>query len=113
MTDQRPIDPSTLGWSDGTGRGRGPGVSTDMVTLTGSCCVARARTTRTGWTAHHVGGSAKTLAADHDRIVAEAETRGWNAAVEAGPRLIDDVHPVSGLRGQHAPISTGACRPCR
>ena len=24
-------------------------------------------------------------AADHDRIVAEAETRGWNAAIEAVP----------------------------
>lgn len=25
------------------------------------------------------------LAADHDRIVAEAEARGWNAAIEAVP----------------------------
>ena len=28
---------------------------------------------------------AYVLAADHDRIVAEAEARGWNAAVEAVP----------------------------
>ena len=34
-------------------------------------------------------GEQVVLADDHDRIVAEAEARGWNAAVEAG---------VAGLR---------------
>lgn len=30
-------------------------------------------------------GEQVVLAADHDRIVAEAEARGWNAAIEAVP----------------------------
>ena len=33
-------------------------------------------------------GEQVVLAADHDRIVAEAEARGWNAAVEAALRLL-------------------------
>lgn len=41
------------------------------------------------------------LAADHDRIVAEAEARGWNAAVEAAIEAVDDVYPVSDQWGHH------------
>ena len=41
------------------------------------------------------------LAADHDRIVAEAEARGWNAAVEAAVNAVDDVYPVSDPWGHH------------
>lgn len=40
-------------------------------------------------------------AADHDRIVAEAEARGWNAAVEAAVNAVDDVYPVSDQWGHH------------
>ena len=41
------------------------------------------------------------LAADHDRIVAEAEARGWNAAVEAAIKAVDRVYPVSDQWGHH------------
>lgn len=41
------------------------------------------------------------LAADHDRIVAEAEARVWNAAVEAAIKAVDDVYPVSDQWGHH------------
>lgn len=41
------------------------------------------------------------LAADYDRDVAEAETRGWNAAVEAAIEAVDDVYPVSDQWGHH------------
>lgn len=41
------------------------------------------------------------LAADYDRIVAEAEARGWNAAVEAAIEAVDDVYPVSDQWGHH------------
>lgn len=39
--------------------------------------------------------------ADHDRIVAEAEARGWNAALEAAVNAVDDVYPVSDQWGHH------------
>lgn len=41
------------------------------------------------------------LAADHDRIVAEAEARGWNKMVEAAIKAVDDVYPVSDQWGHH------------
>ena len=41
------------------------------------------------------------LAADYDRIVAEVEARGWNAAVEAAIKAVDDVYPVSDQWGHH------------
>ena len=40
-------------------------------------------------------------AADHDRIVAEAEARGWNAALEAAVKAVDGVYPVSDQWGHH------------
>ena len=40
-------------------------------------------------------------AADYDRDVAEAEARGWNAAVEAAIKAVDDVYPVSDQWGHH------------
>lgn len=46
-------------------------------------------------------GEQVVLAADHDRIVAEAEARGWNAAVEAAVNAVDDVYPVSDQWGHH------------
>lgn len=39
--------------------------------------------------------------AGHDRIVAAAETRGWNAALEAAIKAVDDVYPVSDQWGHH------------
>ncbi len=39
--------------------------------------------------------------ADHDRIVAEAEARGWNKMVEAAIKAVDDVYPVSDQWGHH------------
>jgi len=41
------------------------------------------------------------LAADHDRIVVEAEARGWNAGLEAAVNAVDDVYPVSDQWGHH------------
>lgn len=41
------------------------------------------------------------LATDHDRIVAAAETRGWNKAVEAAIKAVDRVYPVSDPWGHH------------
>ena len=46
-------------------------------------------------------GEQVVLAADHDRIVAEAEARGRNAAVEAAIKAVDDVYPVSDQWGHH------------
>lgn len=46
-------------------------------------------------------GEQVVLAADHDRIVAEVEARGWNAAVEAAIKAVDDVYPVSDRWGHH------------
>ncbi len=46
-------------------------------------------------------GEQVVLAADHDRIVAEAEARGWNAAVEAAIKAVDGVYPVSDQWGHH------------
>ena len=46
-------------------------------------------------------GEQVVLADDHDRIVAEAEARGWNAAVEAAIKAVDDVYPVSDQWGHH------------
>ena len=46
-------------------------------------------------------GEQVVLAADHDRIVAEAEARGWNAALEAAIKAVDHVYPVSDQWGHH------------
>ena len=46
-------------------------------------------------------GEQVVLAADYDRDVAEAEARGWNAAVEAAVNAVDDVYPVSDQWGHH------------
>ncbi len=46
-------------------------------------------------------GEQVVLAADHDRIVAEAEARGWNAAVEAAIKAVAGVYPVSDPWGHH------------
>ncbi len=46
-------------------------------------------------------GEQVVLAADHDRIVAEAEALGWNLAVEEAIKAVDDVYPVSDQWGHH------------
>lgn len=71
-------------------RGRGPGVSTDMVTLAAELLRRPCEDHDQDRVDPHITWAArlKTLAADHDRIVAEAEARGWNAAVEAALRLL-------------------------
>lgn len=46
-------------------------------------------------------GEQVVLATDYDRDVAEAEARGWNAAVEAAVNAVDDVYPVSDPWGHH------------
>ena len=68
-------------------RGRGPGVSTDMVALAAELLRRPCEDHDQDRVDPHITWAArlKTLAADHDRIVAEAEARGWNAAVEAVP----------------------------
>lgn len=50
---------------------------------------------------HRAENGSFILAADHDRIVAEAEARGWNAAVEAAIKAVDGVYPVSDQWGHH------------
>ena len=84
-------------------RGRGPGVSTDMVTLAAELLRRPCEDHDQDRVDPHITWAArlKTLAADHDRIVAEAEARGWNAALEAAVNAVDDVYPVSDQWGHH------------
>lgn len=84
-------------------RGRGPGVSTDMVTLAAELLRRPCEDHDQDRVDPHITWAIRLghLAADHDRIVAEAETRGWNAAVEAAIKAVDDVYPVSDQWGHH------------
>ena len=45
------------------------------------------------------------LAADHDRIVAEAEARGWNAAVEAVQARVMNLPVVGPLAGTDSTLA--------
>jgi len=84
-------------------RGRGPGVSTDMVTQAAELLRRPCEDHDRDRVDPHITWAArlKTLAADHDRIVAEAEARGWNKAVEAAIKAVDRVYPVSDQWGHH------------
>jgi len=84
-------------------RGRGPGVSTDMVALAAELLRRPCEDHDQDRVDPHITWAArlKTLAADYDRDVAEAEARGWNAALEAAVNAVDDVYPVSDQWGHH------------
>ena len=66
-------------------RGRGPGVSTDMVTLAAELLRRPCEDHDQDRVDPHITWAIRLghLAADHDRIVAEAEARGWNAGLKA------------------------------
>jgi hypothetical protein len=106
MTDQRPIDPSALRDGDIVRAKRGEhgvveGVFHSYPISSGWGIGSEAEGdglfawNDKGWTITDI------LADDHDRIVAEAEARGWNAAVEAAIKAVDDVYPVSDQWGHH------------
>lgn len=88
-------------------RGRGPGVSTDMVTLAAELLRRPCEDHDQDRVDPHITWAVQLghLADDHDSIVAEAETRGWNAGLSGldkqlakAMELLDGDPAVIGLR---------------